>query len=427
MEKTGKSDHTRALVPIESWCFGSPELLARGITVDIGLLVEALIYYDQVIFNVSNQPQFASVLEWFIRQNRYDDLLALFRDDTIQVYEYSFLSAPIYDEKTKAYSLWNVQDESQMKTGSFEQRFLYHPNVEKLLPKGRHRQRLYEALRGKVFEAKADDFGSAIETARSDFSDPHRNALIIQSFLNELFRVKQLGRPPEVAAQVQQNPNGSHTVTVNVDFDKISEIAGVNLGWHTGLPLSAGAISNRHLLSASNLNCDLFLPRPMSTLIGDKLFESAKAVNKSTTVIENLKASVEFPDVRFLVNEGRLDFNDIMLLRKQAKKFRSWLQSEAERDRDAIIAYHHEVAKDTGLTKFGRKTLDLFGFIGGGAIGGAVGASLAGPSGAAIGGALGGAVSYATDIGGKIGTDWRPVVFGEWMRDRISQLDKGKD
>lgn len=56
-----------------------------------------------------------------------------------------------------------------------------------------------------------------------------------------------------------------------------------------------------------------------------------------------------------------------------------------------------------------------------------MGASLAGPSGAAFGGALGGLVSYASDIGGKIGTDWRPVVFGDWMRDRISQLDKGKD
>lgn len=78
MEIKSKSDHSRTFVPIESWCFASPELLSRGISIDIGLLAEALIYYDQVIFNVANQTQFASVLEWFIRQNRYDDLLALF-------------------------------------------------------------------------------------------------------------------------------------------------------------------------------------------------------------------------------------------------------------------------------------------------------------------------------------------------------------
>ncbi|MHB9102821.1 MAG: hypothetical protein ACYC2E_15085 [Sulfuricella sp.] len=426
MEKNYKSDHTRALVPIETWCFGSPELLARGISVDIGLLAEALIYYDQVLFNISNQPQFASVLEWFIRQDRYEDLLALFRDDTIQVYEYSFFSAPIYDEEKKIYSLWNVQDENQMKAGSFEQRFLYHPDVEKLLPKGRHRQKLYQALRGKVIEAKADDFGNAIDTARNDFRDPHRNALIVQAFLNELFRLKGLGRPPEIVAQVQDNSDGTHRLTLNADFDAISKIAGEKLNWHKGVPLAGGALSNHHLLSASRLNCDLFLPRPMGALVGDKLFESTKAVNKSTTILESLKASVEFPDVRFLVNEGRLDFNDIMLLRKQATKFRSWLQSEAERDRDAIIAYHHEVAKETRFTNFGRKTLDIFGFVGGGAIGGAVGASLAGAPGAALGGAAGGAISYLADVGGKIGANWRPVVFGEWMKERVSQLDKGK-
>jgi len=164
----------------------------------------------------------------------------------------------------------------------------------------------------------------------------------------------------------------------------------------------------------------------MSTLVGDKLFESTRSIHKSTDVIESLKVSVEFPDVRFLVNEGRLDFNDVMLLRKQAKKFRSWLQTEAERDRDAIIAYHHEVAKESRLTSLGRKTLDMFGFVGGGAIGGAVGATMAGTPGAAIGGAVGGAISYFADVAGKIGSDWRPVVFGEWMKERISQLDKGR-
>lgn len=128
MEKT-KSSHTRALVPIESWCYGSPELLARGTSIDIGLLAEALIYYDQVLINVSSPSQFASVLEWFIRQDRYDDLLELFREDIVTVYEYSFVSAPIFDGNKKMYSLWNVYDEIQGKVDSFEQRFLYHEDI----------------------------------------------------------------------------------------------------------------------------------------------------------------------------------------------------------------------------------------------------------------------------------------------------------
>lgn len=425
MEKI-RSDHTRALVPIESWCYGSPELLSRGISIDMGLLAEALIYYDQVLLNVSNQPQFAAVLEWFIRQDRYDDLLELFREETIQVYEYSFFSAPVFDREKNVYTLWNMQDEIQKREDSFEQRFLYHDDVKKLFPKARHRQGLYQALRGKVIEAKADDFGGALESAREDFSDPHRNALTVQAFLNELYRFKGLGRPPEIVAEVIENANGTRTANFNADFSAISELAGAKLNWHNGAPLAGSAVSSRLLLSASRLNCDLFLPRPMSVLVGDKLFESTRSISKSTNVIESLKATVEFPDIRVLVNEGRLDFNDVMLLRKQAIKFRSWLQSEADRDRDAIIAYHNEVAKESRLASLGRKSLDLFGFVGGGAIGGAVGASMAGVPGAAIGGAAGGAISYIADVAGKIGSNWRPVVFGEWMKDRISQLDKGK-
>jgi len=241
MEKT-KPSHTRALVPIESWCYGSPELLARGTPIDIGLLAEALIYYDQVLFNVSSPPQFASILEWFIRQDRYDNLLELFCEDTIQVYEYSFVSAPIFDGKKKIYSLWNVQDEMQGKEDSFEQRFLYHEDIKKLLPKARHRQGLYQALRGKVIEAKAADFGSAIENARDDFSDTHRNALIVQAFLNELYRFKGLGKPPEIVVDVLENSDGSRTLKYNTDFNAISRIAGEKLNWNDGAPLAGSAV-----------------------------------------------------------------------------------------------------------------------------------------------------------------------------------------
>jgi len=40
------SDHTRAFVPIEAWCYSSPSLKYSGKSVDIGLMAESLIYYD---------------------------------------------------------------------------------------------------------------------------------------------------------------------------------------------------------------------------------------------------------------------------------------------------------------------------------------------------------------------------------------------
>ena len=105
-----------------------------------------------------------------------------------------------------------------------------------------------------------------------------------------------------------------------------------------------------------------------------------------------------------------------LYLRKKAKKFRTWLQEESDRDRDAIIAYHNEVAKESGFTNVSRKALNLFGVLGGAAIG----ASVGGPVGAVVGSGAG----YVLDIASKLGADWKPVVFGNWYRDRIEKVLK---
>jgi hypothetical protein len=98
------------------------------------------------------------------------------------------------------------------------------------------------------------------------------------------------------------------------------------------------------------------------------------------------------------------------------------LQYEGDRDRDAIIAYHHEIAKESGITKLTRKTLSLFGVIGGGATGAAIGSVLSGPEGGAIGGAAGSSVGYVMEVASKLGSNWKPVVFGNWARDRIEKI-----
>jgi hypothetical protein len=84
------SDHNETLVPLESWCYASPELRAAGRAVDIGLFAEALIYYESVIINPTNQPQLAEFLQWFVQQERLADFISLLRDGTIKVYDYAF-------------------------------------------------------------------------------------------------------------------------------------------------------------------------------------------------------------------------------------------------------------------------------------------------------------------------------------------------
>jgi len=160
----------------------------------------------------------------------------------------------------------------------------------------------------------------------------------------------------------------------------------------------------------------------MGMLVGDKLYESTERVAKVGSVIEELKGEVEFPDVRSLVNAGKLSFQEVLRIRAKAHKFRGWLQQEGERDRSAIIAYHNETARDLGLVAAGRRGLKIFGVIGSGAVGSIVGSAVLGPGGGALAGAAGAGVGYLADVVAKLGADWKPVVFGSWLRDRIKKV-----
>src|SRR2546422_2444730 len=396
------SDHSRALVPLESWSYSSPELRASGRTVHVCLMAEALLYYEAILMNVSNQPQFAELLKWFAERGLYNELLALVRGGTIPFYDYSFSTTAVIIAGD--YSLWHIQDELQAQPNSFERRFLYHPDIQRVLGNVRLRKKLYEAFRGHVIEAKSDDFGAAIENARGDFKDCRRNALIVQAFVDKLYRFRGLGRPPEITATIVPKADGTgDRLTWNVNFDQLAQLAGQALNFNPGTPLTAGAHCNRQLMSAAKERCDLFLGQPMSSLVGDKLYETVRTTVRLNETVEQLKAEVEFPDIRRLVNSGDLKFEDVLTIRKRAAKFREWLQSGADRDRNAIVAYHHEVARDSGLTRTGRTTLSLFGIVGGGAAGSVIGTVVAGPVGGAIGGAVGSGLTYLLDLASRIG------------------------
>jgi hypothetical protein len=387
----------------------------------MGLMAEALVYYETVLVNVGNQPQFATFIEWFSRQGHFDTLISLVAQGVIGFYDYSFISTAVLADGV--YTLINMQDPIQAKPNTFESRFLAHPSVRATLPKGRIRQKFYETIRKSVIEAKASEFSDAIENARQDYNDPQRSALVLQAFVDDLYALKGLGRPPTVEATVEGSPDGaSRTTTFNVDLDRIKQLAGPDINFHRGAILTAGAIANRLIISASRLGCDLFLGSPTSTLVGDKLYESSYRILKAGDIVDSLQRSVEFPDLRRLVNEARLGLDDILVIRREASKFRQWLQTEAERDRDALIAYHHDVAQKTGFTKLATSTLKIFGVLSAGAAAALIQAKGADPATAAIAGAGAAGIPYLVDVATSVRSQWRPVVFGNWIQQRVRRL-----
>lgn len=419
------SDHSRAVVPVDTWLYSSPELIEQDRSVDIGLVAEALIYYEQVLVSVENKHQFTDLISWLIQQGlSFPQLIELIREDVLQIYNYAFYTLPFVHDNI--IELWNIQDPIMEKPNSFAERFLDSENLNQCFSNARQMNEFREALNGRVIEVKASEFGgTGIDNAWCDFLSPRRSELIVQALVDELYHLKALGSPPKVQATVHQSValQQLQHITWNINFDELSKLVGAKLTVAPTSPLSAAVIGNRSIWSASSLKCDLYLPRPLSVIVGDKLYEAEQVTAKTRDVIDQLEAEVEFPDVRRLVNEGHLDFKEVMEIRKKAKPFRQWLKTEGERDRNAIIAYHEEVARETGITKAGRKMLNLFGVLGGGAVGGAIGAMTKDPiTGATIGGAAGSALTYVFDLGSKIGTDWKPVVFGNWFKDRIAKL-----
>lgn len=291
------SNHNKALVPIETWAYSSPEIRFSGKAIDIGLFAEALIYYDQILLNITTENQFSEFLMWFIRQNEYSNLLALFNDDTIKLYDYSFRTSAIKDERVGAYIIMNMQDPTQEKPNTFEQRFLYHPSVVGCFDSPRKKSKLYKALRGKVIEKKAGEFSASIENARLDYLDPRRKALLIQSLVDEVYPLLNLGKPPEITVSVESSSNINKTI-YNVDFEKLKSLLGPNLNFHLGAPLTGIAHCNRLIWSAAQEKCDLYLGNPMANLVGDKLYESQLRNTKIKENINRLNYEVDFPDIR---------------------------------------------------------------------------------------------------------------------------------
>lgn len=420
------SDHSIAYLPAESWCYASPDIAYEKRSVDVGLLAESLLYYDGVYFSLSTESQYAELLEWLLSQPCERAVFGLIEEGILRTFHYCFATVPIQD-RDGSYQIWNMQDERQHAPRYLEH-FFSHPEISRNSVSSDRGKRLVESLLKNAAEVKSDLYGQAIENARKDVQNPKHCAVIVQSLLDEVWPMLELGETPLVRTKVIRR--GSKTdITFNVDseiflgspfFERLSRILGKELKFHNGTPLAAIGEANKIIQTAMNLNCDLFLPRPISQLIGDKIEESIK-ITKSQENLQNFKEKIEFPNIRALVNSGVLDLSDVLELRRKAKKFRRWLQNEADRDRDALIAYHHEIAEEAGLVKWGRSVLPVFGVVGGAVGAAATMSATGGFAGIVLSGVAGAAPSFLAQIGANYGKDWRPVVFGNWMKREIDR------
>ncbi len=410
--------HKATLIPIEPWLYHSPKLKLKGSIIDIGLMCEALIYYERIFINIdafSKHVLFNEIIKWFKSQNAYENFLELLSEGTINFVYHSFFTSSILNTEDTVHSIWNVDDEESKAKDVFNSRVLYNNELNNII-KSRERQKLYRVIEGKVIELKADKFEDAITNAKVDYENVDTCNVIVQSFIDELYREFNYNKPPTVNSKITKNEGKLLNINWNISFDELNKKIGNKLEIHSGIPFTGIAHCNRIIKTASIIESDIYLGEVMSSLVNNKLYEiNLKKEDKILNVMKELKQEVEFPDIRTLVNNGLVTFKDILEIRKEAKKFRSWLQYEGERDRDAIIAYHKEVAEKSNLKKFGKNILSITGI---GVIG-ALGAGVGGPVGGALGAILG---SNADKFISSINSEWKPEVFGEWLTRRVDNI-----
>ena len=417
------NDHSVTVVPLETWAYHAPRLARDGIHADVGGLAEALIYYDRILVNVQHPHELEALVARFAREGAGDLLIRLFEEGTLRPYHFAFHSATIL-RPDGVREAWNVQGKDQAEPRWFGRGLLSKASLKGVLSPIQ-RKRLLSLLEDRVIELKASDFAGVIKGALDDVHDPAGSVLLVQALMDDVYDLVGLSRPPEVSSKIERRGD-LFRVTWNVDLRGIGKALGEDVD--DGAPAQASIITTRHLWAAVREGADLFLGSPLSRIAGAKLYEAASRAAGPHAIIERLVEEVEFPDVRELVNHEGLPLAAVMKLREKGGRFRAWLQTEAERDRDAIIAYHNEVAKEAGWLKAARHTLSILSTAGGSLVGGLTTAAATGSPELAVllGGLAGQAAKKGVEHLSRAGQDWRPVMFGKVALKTIEKYLRGR-
>lgn len=417
-----KNNHTTAIVPIEVWAYNSPYLVLKKMKNDIGLFAEALIYYDQVYVVIQSEAQFYDFVFYFEKQGKINLLIDLIRSGVVKFYHYSYLTALV--NKDNVFHFVNIQDTEQEKKNVFLDRIIYKSNIEKFTHANK-RSKIYSCVAENYIEEKATGNDLAIINSREGSHDKHKCDMLLQSFLNNFYIKLNLGHAPIVDSKVENKKYDDEELWRTnwyFDFRKINELSENQIDFRNEMPFLGLANSNKFLYSAAKNNFDLFLGDVMSDVTGNTIAEANAKSNSIKKTIDMLESKVEYPDIRTAVNSNILNIETVIQIRNKAKKFRNWLQSGADRDRDQIIAYHNEVSKELGFSKFAAGTLKLFGFI---FKYGYPIYEITSPTKNAV--SIGSSPFVGTFLdylANKIDEKWAPVVFGEWVKKKVVDNQK---
>lgn len=396
--------------------YSSPRLRAAGKHADVGLLAQSLLYYDTVVVHAETDRAFLEVVQWFAESHQVPFLIQMMRSGHFSFLHYTFQQ--LTHQRPTGWSLVNVQGPNWDSGRHFEDWFLQLPRVRSALGHAPHHAQLIAALKDTVLEVSSKHLAGIVEEAMRDVRDAERASMLLEPLIH-YSGVHEDGVSGTQRVDVEKIDDGRSTLRSPVSFDRLS--AALELPVGPPQILGGAAASTRAIATAHRFGLDITASEPMSDLVGDKLLQLSRRETRVQEAIEQIVRDTDFPDIRTLVQQGRLSARNILELRASTARFREWLQGTAERDVDALVQYHHEVASQTRLQSLGSSTLSLFGSISKSVVSSVVQANNGSPIEAAIATSV---VDGIFDRTKNLFKPWRPIVFGRWLDREARRLQR---
>lgn len=399
---------------------------------DIGRLAEALLYYDRVYVICGSSIDWSQVISWFSRSGAIQSLLQMAHDGTLIPCHHQFVAGAFTEGDVQGGMVF-ISNTSSSDLGF--RAWACYPAARRSLGMGRTAKEVVNALCSQAIEYSAPQFEPSIREAERTFFTPRRASLFMDTWLSTVYRMQGRHRAPTVErATITPTPlkNGGngHRVEFVLQPDSAAELSsyGITL---PGAEYLLGDISHTNISieTAKRLGSDIWPAELCATFHAEKLLEASLVSNRSESDVSILKYEADFPDVRLLVNEGRLTAADIVAIRPSCARFRKWLGERGPRDASAIVAYHEEAASLLGLSNGAKRLLRMVGLTVAGTALGFVAAKYShDPSTSLVTGAAVGPVSeYLLGLSNGFKTGWSPAVFNAELSSRIRDALSARD
>jgi hypothetical protein len=190
-------DHKTTYCPIMPLAL---DVRDNGARIDIGLMAEALLYYDHVYIDVCSSDGMAAFLRELFQRDCYREVRELFETGVLRVASHTFGIAPVMTMDGTT-SIWGALLHGYDKK-SFTERHVT-PEVVAACHTKKAMEWMLATMTSRLREFHSSTFEEAIQEARRDAQVPERAALSLQVYVDELWRLRKVpGQPPRVNVTV---------------------------------------------------------------------------------------------------------------------------------------------------------------------------------------------------------------------------------